>query len=94
MTATAFHHPSPPDEVSHLLNGIWKEEDIRHMIHAKRVSSRGNQCLRGLIVSGDNVIPLPPDKFEIRHLPDEQIEFALEDFRDKTAHEQNGAECS
>ena len=61
------------------------------MIYVKRMSSRGNQYMRGLIISADNVIPLPPE-FEIRRLPEEQIEFALEDFRDEIAHEKNGVE--
>ena len=93
MTAARFHCPNPPDEISHLLNRIWKEEDIGGMIHVKRVSSRGNPHIRGLIVSADDVIPLPPE-FELRHVPDEQIDALLEDFRDEIAHEGNGTECS
>ena len=93
MSAAIFYWSSPPDEISHLLNGIWKEEDVRHMIYVKHVSSRGNSYIRGLIVSADDVIPLPPE-FEIRHLPEEHIEFSLEAFRDEIAHERNGIECS
>ena len=94
MTAAVFYCPSPPDETSHLLNRIWKEENVRHMIYVKRTSSRGNSYIRGLIVSADNVIPLPFELFEIRHLPDEQIEPILQDFQEEITHERNGTECS
>ena len=93
MTAVIFHCPSPPDEVSHLSNRIWKEEDVRHMICAKRMSSRGNSHMRGLIVSSDNVIPLPLE-FELGHLPEEEIEPALRGFQEEMAHERNGTEHS
>ena len=93
MTAAIFYCPSPPDEVSHLLNRIWKEEDVRHMIHAKRMSSRGNPHTRGLIVSSDNVIPLPHE-FELRHLPEEAIDLTLQGFQEEMAHERNGTEHS
>lgn len=93
MSSAIFYYGSPPDEISHLLNRIWKEENVRHMIYVKRVSSRGNPYIRGLIVSADNVIPLPPE-FEIRYLPEEQIKFSLEDFREEIAHERNGTEYS
>ena len=93
MTAAIFYCPSPPSEVSHLLNRIWKEENVRHLIYVKRISSRGDPCMRGLIVSADDVIPLP-NEFELRHLPEEEIEPVLQEFQDEIAHERNGAECS
>ena len=93
MTAARFHCPNPPDEICHLLNRIWKEEDIGGMIHVKHLCSRGNPCIRGLIVSAHDVIP-PPPEFELRHIPDEQIDALLEDFRDEIAHERNGTEHS
>ena len=92
MTAATFYYPNPPEEIFHLLNGIWKEEDIGQMIYVKRVSSRGNPCIRGLIVSADATIPLPSD-FELRHVPEEQIEPTLQDFQEEIAHERNGTEC-
>ena len=86
MTAAIFHYPSPPNEVPHLLNRIWKEEDVHHMIWVRRMSSRGNPHTRGLIVSADDVIPLPLE-FEIRHLPFEEIEPTLQGFQQEMAHQ-------
>ena len=101
MTAATFHFPNPPGEVSHLLiesgkkktSSIWKEEDIKQMIYVRRVSLRGNPHMRVLIVSADDIIPLPPE-FELRHLPEEQIETTVQDFQEEIAHERNGTECS
>ena len=91
MTAATFYIPSPPEEIDDILGEIWRESNARHLIYVKRVSSRGNPYVRGLLISDAESIPLPSD-FELNYLSEDCIDSSYNKFRCEIAHQNNGAE--
>ena len=92
MAAATFYMPSPPNEIDDIMHEFWKEGNARHLIHVKRMSSKGNPYVRGLLVSTTDAIPLPPE-FELSHVPDDRIDPVYERFEAELDVENNGAEC-
>lgn len=91
MTAATFYMPSPPNEIDDIIGEIWREGNARCLIYVKRMSSRGNPYVRGLLISDAESIPLPSD-FELNHLPDNCIDSTYNKFKDEIANQNNGTE--
>ena len=90
MIATTFYMPSPSNEIDDVLGDIWREGNARHLIYVKRISSRGNPYVRGLLIS-DTEIPLPPE-FELSYLSEDYVSVAHQNFKDEIDSQNNGTE--
>ena len=90
VIATAFHMPSPPNEIDDVLGDIWREGNVRQLIYVKRMSSRGNPYVRGPLIS-DTQVPLPLE-FELSHLPEDYVSVAHQNFKDEIDSQNNGTE--
>ena len=91
MTAATFCMPSPPEEIDDILGEIWRESNVSHLIYVKRVSSRGNPYVRGLLISDAELIPLPSD-FEVNCLSEDCIDSTYNKFKGEIANQNNGVE--
>ena len=88
--ALTFYLPSPPDEIDNVLHDIWQEGGIKQMICVKRLSQRGNNYIRGLLIS-DSEVELPP-LFESRYLSDDLVEEKCDNLKQEILEQENGVE--
>ena len=91
MTAATFYMPSPPDEIDDIIGEIWRESNAMRLIYVKRVSSRGNPCVRGLLISDTESIPFPSD-FELIYLSEDCVNSTYNKFKHEIANQNNGVE--
>jgi hypothetical protein len=93
MTAFTFYFPSngDHDDQDKFMQQIWNERILDYLFYVRRVSLRGNPYIKGLfIVNGE--APSLPVEFEVKPIPDDCVDFLLEDFKEEQRIHNNATE--
>ena len=93
MIALTFYFPSNDyGDQDKFMHQIWQEGTMDYLIHARRVSLRGNPHIKGLFVLNNESAPLPSE-FEVQPIPNDCLGCLLQQFKEEQKIENNATEC-
>ena len=92
MTASTFHFPSNGDhDQDEFMHQIWNERIMDHLICARRLSLKGNPCIKGPFILNNESASLPPE-FEVHPIPDDCLGCLYQQFKEEQEIENNAVE--
>ena len=93
MIALTFYFPSNDghSDQDKFIHQIWNEHIMDYLIYARRMSMRGNPCIKGLFILNDESASLPSE-FEVQPIPDDCLGCLVRQFKEEQKIENNAME--